>query len=150
MWRELGTNPTMCGETLWSNLLLSSKFSREREREYIYNRSHDFDLSRSEHRSSPTMMIHEISWRHSASTDSPRWRLHLSISFICCSLSCSTIILHHVSSCYSWFLCYPIHDLILQAAHVSSCFMISSHCPYLSLNLSWYCPCSMYHTSCCS
>ena len=54
MWCEPGTNPTICGEPLINSSFIFFKVQhrkRERERQYIYNRSQHFDLSRSSIRS---------------------------------------------------------------------------------------------------
>ncbi len=150
----------MCGETLWSNLLLSSKFSREREREYIYNRSQYFDISRSS-------IDHFVSWWDQLKTFCfnwfSRWLLHLSsccISSIRCTLLCSTIMLYHHAA-HDHCAAHVVHDLIHHATHVLCCsLMLPIHYVVLHPSITelfstsscpWSCcPCSWsYPSSCC-
>jgi len=107
---------------VWGNPLIKSSFIfkvQQREREYIYNRSQHFDLSKSN-------IDHFESWWDQLKTFCFNW---FSSFCICCTLLCSTIMLLPASSCCSWSLCCPW-------SHTTPC------CPLL------ICP-SLCSSSCC-
>lgn len=91
-------------------------------------------------------MIHEISWRHATSTDSPRWLLHLSsccLSSSCCTSPCCSML--HLTVLQHAAPIITMLDLMTVAPNAA----LLSHVPWLNHVVIQHVSCSCHNYPCC-